>query len=442
MCNYCMNEECAHNIEGDANPCGCGVLVGVRTCPECGCTCEPWWYGFSRAIDPLGQTNSIEDFLLENDEGNSNPLTKQQILQSLSESYGVQMDDEVGKWLGQNLPDRQTFKDSGAIASALISHLPQIQWNRATNDLLWAYPMEKVFLGQELQVGAGQVAVIMGRNQNKEKSYDSFREGKQVISKDSCSTVLAASRKLAPGTQQGTMQVLDGFPVFVSSSMEFEIDLMVSGQTKTLRQVGATGLVRLKISNPKLFLEQVGSKNRYKTDAVLSDLKKRFTQLIQKEMSLHEFDELANNSQLLEKVLADEAKSLGLDVVKVSLNAGDMRSMMFARGTVPDMSKMMMDPQKIAQLRQMAESMRAAQMSGMRQTFPQQQQPPPSGTTTQQPTPQTVTCASCNTVNPLGSKFCNNCGKPLSPAKKTCPKCGQQSDPNIKFCGNCGNKLP
>jgi membrane protease subunit (stomatin/prohibitin family) len=115
---------------------------------------------------------------------------------------------------------------------------------------------------------------------------------------------------------------------------------------------------------------------------------------------------------------------------------------MFARGTVPDMSKMMMDPQKIAQLRQMAESMRAAQMSGMRQTFPQQQQPPPSGTTTQQPTPQTVTCASCNTVNPLGSKFCNNCGKPLSPAKKTCPKCGQQSDPNIKFCGNCGNKLP
>lgn len=44
----------------------------------------------------------------------------------------------------------------------------------------------------------------------------------------------------------------------------------------------------------------------------------------------------------------------------------------------------------------------------------------------------------CGEVNAAGSKFCNNCGKPLSAA---CPGCGEEIPAGAKFCNNCGKKL-
>jgi membrane protease subunit (stomatin/prohibitin family) len=52
----------------------------------------------------------------------------------------------------------------------------------------------------------------------------------------------------------------------------------------------------------------------------------------------------------------------------------------------------------------------------------------------------TVTCPNCGTVNPAGSKFCNNCGAKLTGTIK-CPTCGTENPAGSKFCSNDGTKL-
>ncbi|MHB9032397.1 MAG: zinc ribbon domain-containing protein, partial [Anaerolineae bacterium] len=52
----------------------------------------------------------------------------------------------------------------------------------------------------------------------------------------------------------------------------------------------------------------------------------------------------------------------------------------------------------------------------------------------------TIKCPKCNTDNPVGAKFCNNCGNQLSGTIK-CGNCGTDNVLGAKFCNNCGNKL-
>lgn len=47
-------------------------------------------------------------------------------------------------------------------------------------------------------------------------------------------------------------------------------------------------------------------------------------------------------------------------------------------------------------------------------------------------------CASCDTENPAGMKFCGNCGAAL---RNRCPRCGLENPPQFKFCGECGTPL-
>lgn len=57
-------------------------------------------------------------------------------------------------------------------------------------------------------------------------------------------------------------------------------------------------------------------------------------------------------------------------------------------------------------------------------------------------------CSKCNTENPTGAKFCENCGnvlsKPKPETKQTkdinfCPDCGKAIETDASFCADCGN---
>ena len=53
-----------------------------------------------------------------------------------------------------------------------------------------------------------------------------------------------------------------------------------------------------------------------------------------------------------------------------------------------------------------------------------------------------ITCRNCRTVNPLGSKFCNNCGTQMPPqTTQTCANCGMANPQNRLYCDNCGHRL-
>src|SRR5215813_7182623 len=47
-------------------------------------------------------------------------------------------------------------------------------------------------------------------------------------------------------------------------------------------------------------------------------------------------------------------------------------------------------------------------------------------------------CARCGFANPEGTKFCGECGSPLT---NRCPSCGAENPPPFKFCGECGVAL-
>ena len=44
-------------------------------------------------------------------------------------------------------------------------------------------------------------------------------------------------------------------------------------------------------------------------------------------------------------------------------------------------------------------------------------------------------CTACGTENRTGSKFCDNCGSPLS---ANCPNCGEPNRSDARFCASCG----
>lgn len=52
------------------------------------------------------------------------------------------------------------------------------------------------------------------------------------------------------------------------------------------------------------------------------------------------------------------------------------------------------------------------------------------------------TCPNCDTVNPEGVKFCQECGARLNPSTKVrCQECGAEFPAGTRFCGECGRQL-
>lgn len=49
-----------------------------------------------------------------------------------------------------------------------------------------------------------------------------------------------------------------------------------------------------------------------------------------------------------------------------------------------------------------------------------------------------VICPNCNSVNDSNTKFCGNCGSPLT---ATCPQCGVNVSLEAKFCTECGSPI-
>jgi membrane protease subunit (stomatin/prohibitin family) len=57
---------------------------------------------------------------------------------------------------------------------------------------------------------------------------------------------------------------------------------------------------------------------------------------------------------------------------------------------------------------------------------------------------QTVACAKCNTQNPVGAKFCQNCGttqQAPQAATVECPACHSPVLADAKFCSSCGQSM-
>ena len=66
--------------------------------------------------------------------------------------------------------------------------------------------------------------------------------------------------------------------------------------------------------------------------------------------------------------------------------------------------------------------------------------PRPADTSSRQAAAGPV-CASCQTENPAGAKFCMGCGQPLAPAVTHCTECGTELPAGAHFCAACGTRV-
>jgi membrane protease subunit (stomatin/prohibitin family) len=72
---------------------------------------------------------------------------------------------------------------------------------------------------------------------------------------------------------------------------------------------------------------------------------------------------------------------------------------------------------------------------------PQQAPPPTAQAPAAGSTGSGAVCASCQTGNPSGAKFCMGCGQPLAPAVIHCTECGTELPAGAHFCANCGTRV-
>lgn len=50
-------------------------------------------------------------------------------------------------------------------------------------------------------------------------------------------------------------------------------------------------------------------------------------------------------------------------------------------------------------------------------------------------------CGHCGMKNPVGVKYCSNCGGMFPAIDSLCPDCGAKLAPGAKFCSNCGRRI-
>ena len=55
--------------------------------------------------------------------------------------------------------------------------------------------------------------------------------------------------------------------------------------------------------------------------------------------------------------------------------------------------------------------------------------------------PLTATCPNCGASVAQDTKFCSECGSPMTEPEKTCPGCGVTVGAGKKFCSECGTKI-
>jgi hypothetical protein len=364
------------------------------------------------------------------------PATKNKILATMSDYSGGDTS------FVENLLPEGSYSSSSEFVAALIEKSPPIEWKPSSPvEFMWKYNTQSLPFGQRLSIGEGQSVVLVSKKDG--IACDELVEKGIVILSGSTTPELASrSRKPVPSFRYGA---LDGYPVFLSSGREIEIDLSVMGKTRSLRRVMVRGVARVKVASPKPFVEKFAPRlSGDISEQVISGLNKNCTEIIKGELARYELDELSRSSgsQLLEKPVSEALTKMGLEPVKIQFSCvGEFGPGAFTPGQQGGGAY---DPARAQQMREMAESMRAAQMQrvqAMQQMMAREQQraQQASGTPPQQEGGSR--CPSCNTPNPPGSKFCNSCGKPLAIQGNNpiCSSCGKPlSNPTVKFCSNCG----
>ncbi len=316
-------------------------------------------------------------------------------------------------------------------------------------------------IGSQLIVGPGQEAVFVRSG----KALDTFGPGTHTLTTANIPFLIdligKAFNNRTPFTAEVYFVRTTVFPDMGWGTPN-PIPVLHPGIGLGASLLKAYGTFKMKVGNSKLFIEEVvGRRGSYSKENIQEWLRSvvlaQFRDVVGTlKKSAFEIQALtADIGEMMISKTQDDFAALGL--VLVDFKVAEITPSAKSAQELRDMG--LIDMQTYMQL-QAADAMRdAANAPGgnlagagvglgagvsigqmMAQAFQTGIQP-------QQAAPQaaaaTVACPSCGYKNPVGTKFCGNCGTKLaeSTGKRFCTACGQEVAAGAKFCGNCGAKL-
>jgi len=323
----------------------------------------------------------------------------------------------------------------------------RVAWDGARpEDIAYRFPKLTLKYGSQVIVMENQWAVFFRDG----KAYDVFGPGRHTITSNNIPLLTGALKAL-----RIIGDIFDCEVVFVSNS-QFRANFggtaysAPSGDIKYQAEVGFFGYMLYKIEDPKLFVIEFFGNRQASTSADVQDYIRGFiNERIINEFGGYDISTLVKNVDLTtDKVtlkISDEAGRVGLKVIDCVFEGVKIpeEARRFASG-MGQQAMMMQYMKETATELKGSEGGGAAAAgvgAGVGLTMPfimaQQMQQAQA-----QQGQQVVICQTCGAKNPVGTKFCGNCGASLAPGPKiVCPKCKTENAAGTKFCSNCGTPL-
>ena len=324
--------------------------------------------------------------------------------------------------------------------------MPQvIEWlNARADDIVWRYPSEDITWGAQLVVREYEMAVFFRDG----KAYDVFNAGRHTLTTLNLPLLTSLLTRLAGF---GGNKPFKAGVIFISTKV-FAGKFGTSAQTTELAPLKTFGQFWFKIENAQLFVNEViGGQNAYTTEDVNSFLRGFLNEKIIDELSHYDlvtvFTRLDETSVIVKNSLMDYFKRVGIELTDMRFEGIDTtpeyRERLFwlkTGRTAPEEVLRMETVKSAAESLGKSGGGGAALGTGM-VLIPQIMTPTGAQAA---PAAALVICPNCNARVPATSKFCPECGKPLTPPTAgaiNCPKCGKSIPANSKFCPECGTTL-
>jgi membrane protease subunit (stomatin/prohibitin family) len=313
-------------------------------------------------------------------------------------------------------------------------------------DIAYRFPKLSLKYGSQVVVKENQWAVFFRDG----KAYDVFGPGRHTITSNNIPFLTAALRAL-----KIIGDIFECEVVFVSNS-QFRGNFggqaysAPSGSIQYQAEIGFYGYLLYKVEDPKLFVVEFFGNRGASTSGDVENYIRGFIneRVIDEFANFDIFNLVKNVDETTDKValiITDEAARIGLKIVDTVFEGVKIpeEARRFASGMGQQAMAMQYMKETTAELPPGGGGAAAAGVGAgvgiamgttMAKTM-QQSQPPAAPQ-------QLIVCQSCGAQNPVGTKFCGNCGKTLLPvAKVGCPKCGAEMPATMKFCGNCGSPM-
>ncbi len=313
-------------------------------------------------------------------------------------------------------------------------------------DIAYRFPKLSLKYGSQVVVKENQWAIFFRDG----KAYDVFGPGRHTITSNNIPFLTAALRAL-----KIIGDIFECEVIFVSNS-QFRGNFggqaysAPSGSIQYQAEIGFYGYLLYKVEDPKLFVVEFFGNRGASTSGDVENYVRGFIneRVIDEFANFDIFNLVKNVDETTDKValiITDEAARIGLKIVDTVFEGVKIpeEARRFASGMGQQAMAMQYMKETTAELPPGGGGAAAAGVGAgvgiaMGTTMAKTMQPsqPPAAPQ------QLIVCQSCGAQNPVGIKFCGNCGKSLLPvAKVGCPKCGAEMPATMKFCGNCGSPM-